>query len=141
LKPPCAARWLLAAAGAVGAVTIVACGLNVQAADLFLLTRTGQGRTLTLLVSDGGTIRCDGAAPKALSDPLLIRARVLAADLDGDARATLRILPGAGSVSSYAIKLQNGSIKFPDTAAQHRHELAEAELFAVQAAHGPCGLG
>ena len=32
-------------------IGLVGCGLNIQAADLFLLTRTGQGHTLTLLVS------------------------------------------------------------------------------------------
>ena len=35
----------------IGAV-LAGCGLSVQSPDLFLLTRTGQGRTLTLLVSD-----------------------------------------------------------------------------------------
>ncbi len=139
MRAPGTALWL--AMGIAGTIAVAACGLNVQSADLFVLTRTGQGRTLTLLVSDGGTIRCDSAAPKPLPDPLLIRARVLATDLDPDARAMLRIPAGPTSAFSFAIKLQNGSVRFPDTAAQKRHELADAELFAVQAAHGPCGLG
>ena len=41
------------------AVVLAGCGLNVQSADLFLLTRTGQGPKLTLLVNDSGTIRCN----------------------------------------------------------------------------------
>ena len=37
----------------------------MQSPDLFLLTRTGQGATLTLLVNDGGTIRCNGGKAAA----------------------------------------------------------------------------
>ncbi len=44
------------------------CGLNVQSPDLFLLTRTGQGTQLTLLVNDGGTISCNGAKAKNISN-------------------------------------------------------------------------
>ena len=40
----------------------------------------------------------------------------------------------------YRIRLQDGTISFPDTAAAKHKELAEAELFAVQAAQQACGL-
>ena len=39
---------------------LAGCGLNVASPDLFVLTRTGQGGKLTLLVNDGGTVRCNG---------------------------------------------------------------------------------
>ena len=77
-------RLLLAVA--LGAV-LAGCGLSVQSPDLFLLTRSGAGGRLKLLVSDDGTI------------------------------------------------------SFPDTAARSRSELAQLELFAVQASQTPCGLG
>jgi hypothetical protein len=130
-------RGLLAA---VVASLVAGCGFTVQSADLFLLTRTGQGRDLTLLVSDGGTIRCDGARARHLSDPLLLRARDIAAQLDGDAKRNLRIPAPANSAFRYTIKLQSGTISFPDTAAAQHPELAQAELFAVQAAQQACGL-
>jgi hypothetical protein len=126
--------------GILVSVVLAGCGLNVQSPDLFLLTRTGQGPKLTLLVNDGGTIRCDGAKSKPLADPLLIQARAIATDLDKDAKAALRISPAANSVATYTIRLQDGTIAFPDTAAAAHHELAEAELFAVQAAQRACGL-
>jgi hypothetical protein len=119
---------------------IAGCGLNVQSPDLFLLTRTGQGKTLTMLVNDSGTIACDGANAKPLADPLLIRARALAQDLADDAKAKLRIPPAAETVAMYKLRLQNGTITFPDTAGSRHKELAEAELFAVQAAQQACGL-
>jgi hypothetical protein len=127
---------LLAAVAAV----IAGCGFDVQAPDLFVLTRVGQGRTVTLLVNDGGTIRCDGGRARKLADPLLLRARDLAASLDADAKRSLRIPAPANSAFRYSVKLQDGTISFPDTAAVRHSELAQAELFAVQAAQQACGL-
>jgi hypothetical protein len=122
------------------AVGVAACGFDVQSPDLFLLTRVGQGRKLTLLVNDSGTIRCNGGPAKPLPDPMLLQARDLANSLDNDAKAKLRIPAAANSVFSYTISLQNGTISFPDTAASKHSELAQAELFVVQAAQGPCRI-
>jgi hypothetical protein len=132
-------RWLVT----VGTVALLAgCGLDVQSPDLFLLTRSGQNSRLTLLVNDGGTIRCNGHAPRRLPDPLLLQARDLASGLGGDAQEKLRIPPSRGSVYRYTIRLQQGTISFPDTAtAGGRYpRLARAQLFAVQAAQQVCGL-
>lgn len=138
MKPP---HRRIAGAGTAAAVaTLVGCGLGIQSPDLFLLTRTGQGRRTTLLVNDGGTIRCNDRAPRPLAEPLLLRARDLAESLDQDAKAKLTIPPAANSAYHYTIRLQDGTISFPDTAAAHHAELAQAELFAVQAAQQACGL-
>jgi hypothetical protein len=130
----------VAAAAAAVAAALAGCGLNVESPDLFLLKRTGQGQTLTLLVNDGGTIRCNGGKAKPLSDQMLLQARALATSLDRDAKAKLQIATAAPrSVNFYEVKLQDGEITFPDTAAASHHELAQAELFAVQAAQSFCG--
>jgi hypothetical protein len=121
-------------------VVLAACGLQVNSPDLFVLHRTGQGKSLTLLVNDGGTIRCNGGPAKTISDQLLLQARDLATNLDKDAKAQLHIPATANGVYSYTIKLQDGTITFGDTAAAAHHELAQAELFAVQAAQSACGL-
>ena len=128
----------LARLSALGAAFFVTGCLNVQSADLFVLTRAGQGGTLTMLVSDGGTIACNGRKPQALSDTLLIQARQLASDLDKDAKASLRIARSPSSVYTYTMKLQNGTISFPDTAGAQRPELARAEQFALQADQQVC---
>jgi hypothetical protein len=130
----------IAVAGVVAA-TVAGCGLDVASADLFVLTRTGQGKPLTLLVNDGGTIRCDGGKAKPLSDSMLLDARQLASDLDTDAQNKLHLLSSADSVSNYKVVLQDGTITFPDTAGRTHSELARAELFTVQVAQTPCGLG
>lgn len=125
---------------AVAAAALTGCGLNVASPDLFVLTRIGRPRPLTMLVNDGGTIRCNGGRSMMLPDPLLIQARALVSTLDNDAKAGLRIPSRRGSVATYSIKLQDGTIAFPDTAGTSHPELAQAELFAVQAAQQGCRL-
>lgn len=123
---------------ALVALFAAGCGFDVESPDLFLMTRTGQGSSLTLLVNDSGTIRCNGGDAKSLPDSMLLAARDLANSLSTDAKAKLHIPPGPRSVYTYTIKLSNGTISFPDTAAARHSELAQAELFALQAAQGPC---
>ena len=135
-------RRLATVAGALAAAVglLAGCGADIQSPDLFVLTRTGQGQKLTLLVNDSGTIRCDGRPAKKMSDRLLLVARDLADTLDQDAKAKLRLPTPSNSVFSYKVRLQDGTIYFPDTAGSSHQELAQAEQFAVEAAQGPCGL-
>ncbi len=120
-------------------VIVAACGLNIESADLFLLTRTGEGTKLTMLVNDSGTIRCNGGPVKTLSDPLLLQARDLATSLDNDATAKLHIPSPPESVFSYKVTLENGTITFPDTAGARHSELAQTEQFVLAAAPA-CGI-
>jgi hypothetical protein len=133
---PLAAVALIATVA--GSFMAAGCGLNVQSPDLFVLTRAGAGQKLTVLVNDSGTVRCNGGASKPLPDPLLLQARDLASNLDNDAKSNLRIAPGPRTVNRYTVKLQDGSISFPDTAGAAHRELAQTELFATQIADGPC---
>ena len=128
------------AAVASVAFVLAGCGLDVQSPDLFVLTRTGEGHTLTLLVNDGGTIRCDGAKSKPINDTTLINARDLADNLANDAGQHLTIKPESGQVYYFRIRLQQGTVSFPDRAAHTQKVLAQAELFATQTAVTDCGL-
>ena len=122
-------------------VFVAGCGFDVQEPDLFLVTRAGaHGQKLSLLVNDGGTISCNGGKPENLPDPLLLQARDLASRLNTDVSDKLRFPSTARSVYSYTVKVQNGTLFFPDTAADSRKELSDLELFVVQAAMNPCGL-
>jgi hypothetical protein len=123
------------------AALVTGCGFEVEEPDLFLVTRTGaEGHKLSLLVNDGGTISCDGGKPKNVPDPLLLQARDLATNLNTDVSAKLRFPASARSVYTYTVKVQNGTMSFPDTAGLSRKELSDLELFVVQAAANPCGL-
>ena len=125
---------------ALGILLLCGCGIDITSADLFVLTRTGQGQTLTMLVNDGGTIRCNGRHARALSNALLLRARDIASNLDKDVKAHMKFPSKANSVFTYRVQLQDGTISFADTSAAAHKELAQAELFAVQAAQSACGI-
>jgi hypothetical protein len=129
----------LGAVAGVATIALAGC-FDVRSPDLFLLTRTGQGRTLTLLINDGGTIRCNGGKAKAVSNTTLIAARDLADDLANDAQNKLTISNDPGSVYYFRIRMQQGTVAFPDRAAARRKVLARAELFATQTAQRDCGL-
>jgi hypothetical protein len=124
---------------ACAALALAGC-FDVRSPDLFVLTRTGQGSKLTLLVNDGGTIRCNGGKAKPVSDTTLIAARDLADNLANDAQDKLTIPPKPGSVYYFRIRLEQGTVAFPDRAASGRKTLAQAALFATQAAQRDCGL-
>jgi hypothetical protein len=132
-------KWVALAAAALA---LAGCGFDVESPDLFLLTRTGGGHRLTLLVNDSGTVSCNGARARPLPDPLLLQARGLASSLGGDAQHHLRIPPAANSVFRYTVRLQQGTISFPDTATAGGKfpRLAQLELLAIQAAQQGCGL-
>ncbi len=132
-----AARLVAVAALAGG---LAGCGLNIQSPDLFVLTRTGQGPKLTVLVNDSGTVSCNGGKAKPISSALLISARDLSDDLSKDASHKLTIPERPGTVFYYRISLQQGTVSFPDRGVAGRKELSDAELFAVQAAQQVCGL-
>ncbi|MDQ6745909.1 MAG: hypothetical protein M3Z27_07860 [Actinomycetota bacterium] len=120
-------------------LALAGCGFNVATSDLFVLHRSGQGRELTLLVSDGATVRCNGGPPRPISDALLLQARDLADALDKDVKAGLRPASAvARSVYTYTVKLQDGTIAFADTDAGAHAELGRAQLFTAQLANGTC---
>jgi hypothetical protein len=132
-------RMRLRAAGVlIAAVLLAGCGLDVEAPDLFQVTRSGPGPKLTMLVNSSGTISCDGGKPKQLPDPLLLQARDLATSLNNDVK--LHFVRTAHSVFTYTVRVPNGTFNFPDTAASRRKELAQLELFVVQAGADPCGF-
>jgi hypothetical protein len=130
---------LRAAALILGMAALLAgCGFDVESADLFQVTRSGPGPKVTMLVNGGGTISCNGGKPRQLSDPQLLVARDLSASLNNDVK--LHFARNARSVFSYTVKVPNGTFTFPDTAASTRKELAQLELFVVQAGSNPCGI-
>jgi hypothetical protein len=117
---------------------LAACGFAVQSPDDFLMTRTGEGPPVTVLVNDAGTIRCDGGRARPITSAMLINARDLVDNLTNDAKNHLRIPQARNSVYRYTVRMQVGTISFPDTAALRHHELAGVEQFVLQALAGPC---
>jgi len=138
--PVLAGRARALVAATLGAAVLGGCGLNVAAPDLFDVTRTGEGKPFTMLVNYGGTVRCDGGPAKTLSDHLLLVARDLPGQLQADAQRKLDLPSPPTSVYRFKVRLQYGTIAFPDTAAAKYPALAQLVQFVLQA-QPACGAG
>lgn len=125
-------------AAALGAALALAGCFDVEAPDLFQITRTGPGAKLSFVVNNSGTISCNRGRAKPISSKLLIGARDLSDNLSGDASAGLTIPLGPGDVYYYRIRMPQGTISFPDRAAATHPALAAAEQFTLSAA-ADCG--
>jgi hypothetical protein len=130
-----------ALAAAAAAVLALGCG-GVSAADLFLVTRTGTGphARLTLLVNEEGAVNCNGGPRLKLSDSQLVKAASIREELHDPASSHLTLPPRAGSVLSYEVRDENGTVRFSDNSAGQPAVLRELQLFVLQTAQEVCHL-
>lgn len=138
----------LATVVAVGAVAVLA-GCGTPSADLFVVTRSGTipGAGLTMLVGDGGTVRCNGGPERAITSADLIAARKVARELNGKddqhpgpAVRDLALPAGPGSVLRYEVRLEKGSVAFSDTSANQTPAMYRAAKLVRDLARRVCGL-
>ncbi len=94
-------------------------GCGSPAADLFVVTRSGSipGARLHLLVSDDGTVRCNGATKREMGSDRLLDARELARQLAPEAKRGRRLPARPDSVLRYAVRLEDGTVTFADNSA------------------------
>jgi hypothetical protein len=123
-------------------LALAACGCGASYPDVFLLTRTGSlpGARLTLLVNDGGTVRCNGGEPRQLPARRLLDARRIAKDLAEEAEDDLTLPAPRGSLLRYRLRTEDGTVTFSDEDAVGRSELAPVIVFARSVAQDVCGL-
>jgi hypothetical protein len=134
-------RRLAAALLALVAATVLA-GCGAAYPDVFLLTRSGSlpGARLTLLVGDGGTVRCDGGPERPLPARRLLDARRIAEDLSEEAHDHLALPAPPDSLLRYRLRTEQGTVTFSDVDAVRRPELAPVIVFARSVAREVCGL-
>jgi hypothetical protein len=133
----------IATVGVLLAVAPVAgCGAGVTAPDLFLVQRTGSGpgARLTLLVNEEGGVRCNGGKTLKLSDPQIVQARAIQEDLQSPAGRHLSLAPRPGSVLSYYLRDENGTVRFSDNSADQPAVFHQLQLFVLQVAQQVCHL-
>ena len=106
-------RRLLGAALAAAAVAS-SCGTPLP--DLFDVTRSGRdpNANVTMLVNDGGTVKCNKLEPKALDGPRLLEARDLARELSKQAELAIELPPGEGATLRYRVRTEAGTVAFSD---------------------------
>jgi hypothetical protein len=126
---------------AATAVLLVLAGCGQEAPDLFVVNRSGEGRNakLTMVVSDDGTVTCNGRSHE-LPAKSLLQARALTRDMGDSAKLALDLPPRPGSVLAYRVRMQAGTIAFADTSRPLPVPLIRLEQFTKDVSEGVCGL-
>jgi hypothetical protein len=122
------------------ALAVAGCG--TPSADLFAVERSGTvpGARLKMIVSDGGTVRCNGAKPVDITDDQLLAARELQRDLKDDAERHLDLAARPGSIFSYRVSTPDGTLRFADNSRGISAPLGRLTLFTREVAQQSCRL-
>ena len=117
-------------------------GCGSPAADLFEVKRSGADRNanLTLLVSNDGSVTCNGGQRRPIPNQLLLEARELTRQLSEQAELHIVLEPGQGSVLAYRVRMEAGTITFSDTSRPLPAEFAKLTAFTKDVAEDVCGI-
>jgi len=116
-------------------------GCGAQPADLFLVERSGPdpAANLEMVVSDGGSVTCNGKEHELDGDRLL-RARAITRELAEPAELGLELPPGPNSNLSYKVTLEAGHVAFSDTSKGNPQAFFELAAFTKDVAERVCGI-
>ncbi len=129
-------------AGLPLALLVVLAGCGSPPADLFVVERSGPipGARLTLLVSDDGTVRCNGGPRRDAGSDRLLDARTLVRELGSAAEKDRSLAPGPGSVLRYRVRLEDGMVAFSDTSPGRTAADLSLAAYTREVARQVCGL-
>ena len=127
-------------AAALLALALLA-GCGARPPDLFLVERSGPdpAANLEMVVSDGGTVTCNGKEHKLDGDRLL-RARAITRELAEPAELGLELPPGPGANLSYKVSLEAGHVEFSDTSKGNPQAFFELAAFTKDVSERVCGI-
>ena len=131
-----------------GAIAAIGLGCGGPSADLYVLERTGSipGAKLTMVVGDGGTVRCNGGKEYEISSAQLIDARAIVGDLNGDekepgpARKTVNLKPGKYTILRYNVRTEFGTVSFSDSSRPQPPVFFAVAKLTRDLAKNVCGL-
>jgi hypothetical protein len=123
----------------VVALLLVGCGS--PSPDLFVVERTGPdpAANLTMRVTDGGQVFCNGKE-HALDADRLLQARELTRDLSEQAELGLDLPPEPNSNLSYTVTLEAGTVKFSDTSRHSPQDFFQLAAFTKDVSEDVCGI-
>jgi hypothetical protein len=119
------------------------CG-GVLSPDLFIVYRSGNvpGAKLTLLVNEEGAVQCNPNRTHPvmyhLSDAQIIEARTIQEDLHDPASRNESFPAARGSVLSYYVRDQDGSVRFADNSPSQPAVTRKLAGFVLDVAQGVC---
>ena len=124
---------------ALAALALVAGGSPPP--DLFVVTRSGPdpAANLTMVVSDGGSVTCNGKQ-HPLDAKRLLKARQLTRDLAKQAELGLELPPGPNANLSYKVRLEAGTVRFSDTSRGNPLAFFQLAAFTKDVSERVCGI-
>ena len=116
-------------------------GCGTRSPDLFVVDRSGPdtNANVELLVNDGGSVTCNGKQHPLDADRLL-KARQLERDLEPQAQLGLELPPGPGSILSYRVRMEGGTIAFSDRSHDVPPAFQRLAAFTKDVAEQVCGI-
>ena len=123
----------------VAALLLAGCGSPPP--DLFVVTRSGPdpAANLTMVVSDGGSVTCNGKQ-HALDAKRLLQARQLTRDLSKQAQLGLELPPGPNSNLTYKVRMEAGTVGFSDTSRGNPLAFFQLAAFTKDVSERVCGI-
>lgn len=124
----------------VAALALAGCG--AESADLFEVRRSGAdpNANVGIVVSDGGTVRCNRGEARALQGSQLLDARELARDLERQASLAIELPPQDNSILRYVVRTSAGRVAFSDTSAGRPQAFDEVAAFSSEVIEDVCGI-
>ena len=126
---------------AVVALALLLAGCGSRPPDLFVVERSGADRNanVRLLVSDGGSVRCDGKE-HPLDAERLLTARQLLRDLEPQAELGIELPAGPGTQLSYRASMEGGTIAFSDRSEGVPNTFQRLAAFTTDVTERVCGI-
>jgi hypothetical protein len=121
------------------AAVLVGCGSRPP--DLFVVQRSGADRNanVELLVSDGGSVECNGHE-HPLDAERLLTARQLVRDLSPQAELAIALPKGPGTELSYRVTMEAGTIAFSDRSPGVPQTFQRLAAFTKDVTERVCGI-
>ena len=123
------------------ALGAVLAGCGTPPPDLFLVERSGADANadLELVVSDGGSVHCNGEE-HPLDAERLLTARRLLREVEPQAELHLELPPGPRTNLSYRVEMEKGTIAFSDTSDGIPQTFQQLAGFTKDVAERVCGI-
>jgi hypothetical protein len=123
------------------ALAAVLAGCGSRPPDLFVVERSGADRNgdVELLVSDGGSVTCNGHE-HPLDAERLLTARRLVRDLSPQAELAIELPKGPGTELSYRVTMEAGTIAFSDRSPGIPSTFQRLAAFTKDVSERVCGI-
>jgi hypothetical protein len=123
------------------AAAVLLAGCGSPPADLFSVERSGAdpNANVEVVVSDGGSVTCDGEE-HALDADRLLTARQLVRDLAPQAELGIELPRGEGTNLSYRVSMETGSVAFSDRSPGVPRTFQRVAAFTKDVTERVCGL-